>query len=381
MKSMTGIRWCVVVAAAALAVASYGVGAAGSSSTDAEATVASRDQSLGVPAPGHLKAPERKDVTVQGASPAPNIGYLPLYVAQKLGYFRDEGLNVQINYSHGDSAPLQALGSGQAQIMSGTPEALIRGHRRGLRAVIFYQIYDKLIYSVAVPEGGAIESPAALAGKTIGVSSMGSTGVIIAKALLKRAGVDLDSIRFLPVGTGQQALGALESGEVDALALWDAAYSQIEAAPGSPKLTHWKPKKLEHVGDGGYFTTIKLIKSEPNTLAHFTRAIAKSMVAIHADPEKALRIYWEVNPSAKPKGTDSEALQVGLEQLKVVGRSLDFSGVPKAVDVSILDTYVNTFIELGVIKKPVPVKDIATNVFVPIATQAADEARAALAGK
>jgi NitT/TauT family transport system substrate-binding protein len=355
--------------AAVLSLVNYGAVAASSSGADRTAAAAA------VPAPDALKAAEQRDVIVQGASPAPNIGYLALYVAQKMGYFKDEGISVKINYSHGDSAPLQAISAGNAQVMSGTPEALIHGYEKGLRGVLFYQTYDKLIFSVAIPKNSKIKSPKDLAGKTIGVSSVASTGVIISKVILAEAKIDPSTVKFLPVGTGQRALGALKSGQVDALALWDAAYSQIETARGNLELTHWKPKSLSNVGDGGYFTSWDLIKSQPNTLAHFTRAIAKAMVEIHRDPKKALQIYWEVNPSAKPKGTDAEALETGLSQLKIVGRSLDLSGAPKAVDEASLDAYVRTFQDQGIIKVGPPVDEIVTNAFVPIATQAAREAR------
>jgi NitT/TauT family transport system substrate-binding protein len=326
-----------------------------------------------IPAPGEIKAPEQKDLVVQGASPVPNIGYLPLYVGQKMGFFEKEGLNVEVNYSQGDAVTIQAINTGQAQIMSGTPEALIHNYEKGLHGVLFYQVYRNLIYSVAVPEGGKISSPAELAGKTIGVASMGSTGLIIAKVMAKDAGVDPASLKFLPVGTGQRALSALKDGQVDALVLWDAAYAQVETAAPDMKLTYWRPPSLSKVGDGGYFTTWDTIQKMPNSLAHFTRAIEKSLAAIHDDPEKALDIYWEVNPSGKPKGSDAEAHKIGLKELEVLGRSFDLSGVPAEVDVPSLNAYIKTFVDMGLITKAPPIDEFVTNAFLPIAKAAANE--------
>jgi NitT/TauT family transport system substrate-binding protein len=326
-----------------------------------------------VPAPGNIKAPEQKDLVVQGASPVPNIGYLPLYVGQKMGFFEKEGLNVEVQYSQGDSVSIQAINTGQAQVMSGTPEALIHSYEKGLNGVLFYQVYRNLIYSVAVPEGSKIRSPADLAGKTIGVASMGSTALLIAKITAKDAGVDPGSLKFLPVGTGQRALSALKEGQVDALSLWDAAYAQIETAAPDMKLSYWRPASLSKVGDGGYFTTWDLIQKMPNSLAHFTRAIEKSLAAIHDDPAKALDMYWEVNPSGKPKGSDAEAHKIGLAELEVLGRSFDLSGVPAEVDVSSLNAYIRTFVDQGLITKAPPIDEFVTNAFVPIAKASANE--------
>lgn len=363
MKRTTRAQCATLAAALMLAV----VGCANSASEPG--TGKSGDQA--VPAPNKVGAPEKKEVVVQGASPTPNIGYLPLYVGQSKGFFSDEGISVKVNYSHGDAAPLQAISTGQAQVMSGTPEELIRGYQKGLHGVLFYQTYKKLIFSVAARTNSNIKRPIDLQGKTIGVSSVSSTGVLIAKALLAEAGGDPSTLKFLPVGTGQQALGAFRSGKVDALALWDTPYSQLETA--GAHLTYWQPKSLSKVGDGGYFTSWDLIKQQPNTLARFTRGIAKSMRAIHDDPEGALKAYWKVNPSARPKGSDQEALKASLQQLKTVGKSLDMSGDPKEVDKSSLKTYMETFKKQDMIKENPPVDQIVTNAFVPIAKDAVEK--------
>ncbi|MDF3811018.1 MULTISPECIES: ABC transporter substrate-binding protein [Rhodopseudomonas] len=350
-----------------LLIACLGVGGYSSSAIGAPAAASA------IPAPNEIKAPEQKNLVVQGASPVPNIGYLPLYVGQKMGFFDQEGLNVEINYSHGDSVTIQAINTGQAQVMSGTPEALIHSYEKGLNGVLFYQIYRSLIYSVAVPGGGKISSPANLAGKTIGVSSMGSTGLIIAKIVAKDAGIDPASLKFLPVGTGQRAISALKEGQVDALSLWDAAYAQIETAAPDMKLTYWRPPSLSKVGDGGYFTTWDTIQKMPNALAHFTRAIQKSLEAIHDNPTQALDVYWQVNPSAKPKGSEAEAHKIGLKELEVLGRSFDMSGVPSEIDVPSLDAYIKTFLDQGLITKAPPIEEFVTNRFLPIAQAAARE--------
>jgi NitT/TauT family transport system substrate-binding protein len=350
-----------------LLVACLGIGGYSGSAAGAPAAASA------IPTPDNLKAPERKDLIVQGASPVPNIGYLPLYIGQKMGFFEKEGLNVEVNYSQGDSVTIQAINTGQAQVMSGTPEALIHSYEKGLHGVLFYQVYSKLIYSVAVPEGSKITSPAGLAGKTIGVASMGSTGLIIAKVVAKDAGIDPASLKFLPVGTGQRAISALKDGQVDALSLWDAAYAQVGTAAPDLKLTYWRPPSLSKVGDGGYFTTWDTIQKMPNAIGHFTRAIAESLAAIHDDPARALDIYWQINPADKPKGSDAEAHKIGLKQLEVLGRSFDLGGVPTDVDEVSLNAYIKTFVNQGLITKAPPIEEFVTNGFVPIAKAAASE--------
>src|SRR5699024_1765508 len=106
----------------AICLVAAGCGSSGNDESEME------DAKAAIPSVESLKKPEETELIVQGASPAPNIGYLPMYVAQKKEYFDEEGVSVKINYSHGDSAPLQAISTGKAEIMSGTPEELILGY-------------------------------------------------------------------------------------------------------------------------------------------------------------------------------------------------------------------------------------------------------------
>lgn len=357
------LKLSIVLSAAALVIGACGANTQSDDDiTDAEASI---------PDASDVGDPENRDLTVQGASPAPNIGYLPMYVANSKGYFDEEGLDVKINYSHGDSAPLQAISTGKAEIMSGTPEELILGYEKGLRGVLFHQTYDHVIFRVAAPKDDTdIQTPADLEDTKIGVSSMASTGVLISKVLLKEAGGDPESLEFLPVGTGQQAYSALKSGKVDALALWDSPYAVLETQ--GAELNYWQPDAVKDVGDGGYFTSWDTIKDKPNALAHFSRAIAKAMKHIKDSPEDALNIYWEVNPDGKPKSSDKTAMEAGIEQLDVVGKSLDISEDPAEIDAKALHSYIDLFDSQGLIDEKPPVSSIMTNKFVPIAKKAVE---------
>lgn len=366
MFDMQRTRWLVVLMAlvAALATVAAGCGSDDSGgSGSSNAASASSDK------------PEKDEIVVQGASPVPNLGYIAMYVADKEGFLKDEGINkLKIIYGNGDSVAFQALNSGQSQVVSGTPEPLITGYDEGLRGRIFYQVYKQLIYSIGVPADGPITDVSQLDGKKIGVSSSGSTAIQIAKSMLRQAGLDEDAAEFVPVGTGQPAFAALKSGKVQALALWDTPFAELEGA--GLKLRYFHDPTLGHVGDGGYFTSDRNIKEVPNMLKAWTRAITRALIFIRDNPDQALQDFWEVSPDSRPQGSDAEALQKGRIELKRISASLDLSGKPKPVDPKALSTYIEEFKRQGLIDEAPPVDAFYTNQFVPIAKEAAAKANA-----
>lgn len=348
-------RWLIAVCAALVALVVAGCGSGESSNA------ASGD------------GPERSEVIVQGASPVPNLGYIPMYVAERQGFLEDEGIEkLTIQYGRGDSVAFQALEAGRAHIVSGTPEPLILGYKEGLRGKIFYQTYYRLIYSVAVPHDSDVTDVDDLVGKKIGVAHAGSTAVMIAKSMLRQAGADPDAVEFVPVGTGQQALSAIESGAVDALALWDTPFAELEAA--GQRFRYFRDPTLGDVGDGGYFTSEKNMRDVPKLLEAWTRAITRALIFIRDNPEDALRDFWAVSPSSKPKGSEEEAIEKGLIQLRQISQSLDLSGKPKAVDPDALAVYIEEFRRQGLLDEAPPVEELFTDRFLPIARETAARA-------
>ncbi len=79
---------------------------------------------------GSAQAPERKDVKL-GVGGANSLYYLPLALADKLGYFKEQGLNVEINDFKGGSQSLNALVSGSADVVTGAYEHTLRMQVKG----------------------------------------------------------------------------------------------------------------------------------------------------------------------------------------------------------------------------------------------------------
>ena len=271
---------------------------------------------VGVAAPANATALQK--LTVQTGSAAPSLYFIPVYVAEAAGFFKQEGLEVEVRYTRGAPVAAQIVVAGQADAGSFSFDPIVLGWGKGLRGKFFYEFMRSLIYYVAIPEESPIKSLRDLAGKKIGVASASSAANMFTTAMLRDAGVDPSKVSFVPVGVGNQAAAAIRSHQVDALALWNGPYSQLESL--GLKFRYIRHQKLGGVGSTGYFATEQTIQARAKDLAGFCRAIAKATAFTLASPEAAVRVYWKLFPSERQGKDEQESLSRSVKELKFVER-------------------------------------------------------------
>ncbi|MFT4115223.1 ABC transporter substrate-binding protein [Bradyrhizobium sp.] len=301
-------------------------------------------------------------LVLQGGSPTPDISFIPIYVAEKAGFLKEEGISIEMRYTAGAPLAAQIVATGGADIGAFTLEPAILGYDKGLRGKYFHKTYTRLAFFIAVPENSPIKSLSDLQGKKIGVSNMGSASLVVARSMLKGAGVSETSGTFLPVGAGDTANIALQSGQVDALSLWDAAYAGLERA--GVKLRYFYHPEIGESGNGGIFTTAAVIASKKEALSGFSKAIGKGLIFLLENPEAAVKMYWETNPAAKQGSSEADALAKGVTELKSAARSWDPSkepsGRPGRFDPAQVETYIKLLNREGVIPKAFDASEIVT---------------------
>ncbi|CAN7458158.1 ABC transporter substrate-binding protein [Acidovorax delafieldii] len=156
--------------------------------------------------------------------------HLPLALADALGYFRLEGLDVVVrDYSAGAHA-WQAVQDGAADVCSGAFEHVLRAQARGhaYRALVLQGRAPQLAMGVSLRSVPAYKDLGDLAGRKVGVSSVGSSTHLAASLMLMRAGVPLRDVGFVGVGSGTNAMNALRSGQVHALCHADPIMTLLE---------------------------------------------------------------------------------------------------------------------------------------------------------
>ena len=117
----------------------------------------------------HAQAPEKKDIKL-GVGGAPALYYLPLALTEKLGFFKEQGLNVEVSDFKGGSQSLTALVGGSADVVTGAYEHTLRMQAKGqdILAVIELGRYPGIALAVKKDRADKIKTIADLKGARSG---------------------------------------------------------------------------------------------------------------------------------------------------------------------------------------------------------------------
>src|SRR5690606_36175915 len=132
-------------------------------------------------------APEKPKLTL-GVGGKPLLYYLPLTIAEQKGYFKEEGLDVEINDFGGGAKSLQALIGGSVDVVTGAYEHTIRMQQKGqdIKAVCELGRFPGICIGVRKDLAGQIKTIADLKGQNVGVTAPGSsTSLLLQYALIK----------------------------------------------------------------------------------------------------------------------------------------------------------------------------------------------------
>jgi len=262
----------LVVSAVALALTACG-GSSGGGSADKEITVA-----------------------FAGAVNAPKEDVATYAVAKDQG-FLDATLKVKTINADGSSAAIQAVTSRSADITAADMGSILAAREKGVPIKAIGGLVQNWPWRIAVKPDSPIRSGADLKGKKIGVISLASGSAPYARAFAKDAGLDgQKDIDLLPVGIGTPAASALNSGKVDALALYTAPYASIENSG----------TKLRYLPNGAAFQGIRsltfaaredTIKEKKEELTLYLRAAYQGLLFSSVQPEGAMRIGFKTFPA------------------------------------------------------------------------------------
>lgn len=156
--------------------------------------------------------------------------YLPISIAESLGYFMDEGLDVEIIDFQGGSKSLQAVVGGSADVVSGAFEHTLAMQARGqsLQAFVLQGRAPQCVFAVSKKTMPDYKDLKDLKGKKIGVTAPGSSSHAIAIFILSTAGLKPSDVSFIGVGSSSAAVAAMRSGQIDAFVNLDPVIATLE---------------------------------------------------------------------------------------------------------------------------------------------------------
>jgi NitT/TauT family transport system substrate-binding protein len=273
----------------------------------------------------------------------------PFAIAMKMGWFKQEGLD--------SSDCVKSVANGQLLITLPSVEPLAIVRPQGIKAKIFYTAYQTNGYGRAVPADSLIQKAADLKGKNIGVTSLASAGVVVARAQVAAAGLDPDrDVNIVVAGEGAQPAALIRSRQIDALSQFDTQYALI--ANAGVAMRYLDRSQIERFSGNGFLALEKSLKTRRKDLVGLGRAYAKGTIFTLNNPEAAVRIVYEVFPETRPTGKD-EATAV-REDVKVLEARmphflLEPAGVKRwgeSSEVNYRD-YIDFLVKWGVLKQTV----------------------------
>jgi len=289
----------------------------------------------------------------------------PFAIATKVGWFKQEGIEVELVPLPGSTDCVKGVATRQVDFALPSVEPLAIGRPQGVKAKVFYTAYQGNIYGIAVPADSPIQKITDLKGKNIGVISMSSGGVVIARALAATAGMNPDSdVNIVVAGEGAQPAVLLRNKQVDALSQFDTQYAMVENA--GIKLRLLDTREIDRYPSNGFMALEDTLKTRQKEAVALARGYAKGTVFAIANPEAAVRILYEVFPQTKPTGKDETTAvrdDTKVLEARIQNWKLDKAGVKRWGENSEANyaAYVDFLLKWAIIKEKVDVKDLITN--------------------
>ncbi|MEH7253294.1 ABC transporter substrate-binding protein [Neobacillus niacini] len=242
---------------------------------------------------------------------------MPTWLGEKLGFFEEEGLEVEFASLPGK--PAEAVGlvvAGKADVSTTQPDALVfpmaQGNDQGLSYI--FSPYQAPVFGITVGKSSDISSPKQLENKTVGMFTLGAPFETFMKANVKADGGDPSTIDTVAIGSGPAAMEALKKGDIDAFVSNKADMALFALVTGTETKLLPFPKEVEEGFGAGFVIKKDSSDEKRDIVARYIRAVVKAAIFAQENPDEAVKLNWEMFPASKP--TDKPEEQA-LKEAKV----------------------------------------------------------------
>lgn len=286
-----------------------------------------------------------------------NINWSAYYCAQANGYFKEEGLEVELQYSSkGNAGPIEQLAGGNADIILTDTESIIKANNKGLNLVAVYLAGPTNVFYIVSEKGKNITKPADLVNKKIGVLSSASGNYTNLLIILSQAKIDVKDVDIIQ--TGLAMVPTFIEKKIDAAVVYLNEKLQIESK--GIILNVINASDYSGVTVQQITVTENIIKTKPEMIKKFLRAYEKGLRFAVDNPEKALEIYQNINKDAQSqKEADKNLWETFIEKQHYKEK---ISGTQT---LEMWQKSQDLLFDAGIIEKKTDVSKMFTNEFVP----------------
>jgi len=277
-----------------------------------------------------------------------NVAFLPVYVTQDKGFFKDQGLDVLVVMFNAGATNLQALIGGDVQIMAGAVPETVLARASGMDIKNFWAISNLMPFQIY--GATSFKSLKEAKGKKFAISRFGSLSEFLTRSSLRQYGVDAKEVTMLQIGATPARFTALAGGIVDATVLWFPVTERAKAT-GLTKLYDLKELYPDWT-NVGFIARESWLAKEKEQAVKFLRAYQRGVRHTRENRDdgiKALRKYVQLDAAEAAAGYDEYRDSFPLD-----GRILD-RGIAVTVEQEL---------ETGRLKRKIPVSEMVDPTFI-----------------
>ena len=268
----------------------------------------------------------------------PNLPHVGVYIAKELGYFDEQGINVELTAFESGVQSLRGGVAGGLDIVGASSEPIITVISRGAKMRSIFSYAHKLTVVMAAQE--SIRRPADLRGKNLGIQDVGAFREVMTRAVLHSAGLTPQDVNYVPVASAGY-ISALISNKIDTAILHiDQAYmARAKKASLHPLVPLWEV--MPNYWYGTFSTNEELLRKEPDLLARAVAAIIKAHRFMYREKERTLDL------ASKHTGYPKEVLSPAYDALAAAKVWPVNDGMPAEM----VEVTINKMVEIGLLKE------------------------------
>jgi len=289
----------------------------------------------------------------------PNVQFAPLYVAMEKGYYRQAGIELEIDYSFETDA-VTLVGADELQFAVVSGEQVLLGRAQELPIVYVMSWFQDYPVGVATRQSEGIRTPQDLAGKRIGVPVLSGASYIGLRALLNAAGLQESDVTLDVIGFNQ--VEALAAGQEQAVVVYVTNEPVQLESQGIPVDVVRVADYLKLVSNG-LITNEATLAANPDLVRRMVQATLLGIADAVADPEQAYQICL--------KYVENLAQADAAVQKKVLSTSIEFwktgqsAQAPGYSDPQAWENMQQVLLDMGLLTQPVDLSKAYSNDYLP----------------
>jgi NitT/TauT family transport system substrate-binding protein len=224
----------------------------------------------------------------------PWVGFGPLYLARDKGFFKEQGVEVDLIVLTGVAERNSALKSGKLHALAAPVDYFALSAGNGMPATIVMAI-DESVGGDGIVTRQSIKSFADLRGKRV-AAQKGLPSDFFLRALLQENGINIEEINYIDMETAQ-AGAAFLTGDLDAAVVWEPWLTRATEQGNGHILASTRDHRNLIVDCLAFNQS--LIRTKPDDVHRIVNAILKAIEYANANPVEASEVvakYFEVDP-------------------------------------------------------------------------------------